>query len=243
MRRPRFIAEQARNAKGLLGRAIAWIMARETWAENVRAIDALDIQPEDRVLDIGCGHGRALAELARRAPKGRVAGADPSALMAEIAVQRNRRLVRARHVEVSVAGVENLPYADASFDKALCVHVVYFWNDMGAAFREIARVLRPGGHAAFVLRTAANKAAVGAFPPDIYRFRSLDELASAMADAGLLCKKPGDEDERRSSVLLMAEKVSGSISLSFPRKERFLGVEHDESSADQRAPAFVRLKQ
>ena len=119
---------------------------------------------------------------------------------------------RPRHVDVSVATVEILPYADASFDKALCVHVVYFWNDLDAAFRDIARVLRPGGRAAFVLRTAANKAAVRAFPPDVYRFRSLDDLAAAMADAGLVCIKPDDEDERRSAVLLMAEKSrAGSV--------------------------------
>ena len=57
MRRPHFIAEQARHATGLLGRIVAFIMARETWAENQRAIDALDIQPTDHILDIGCGHG------------------------------------------------------------------------------------------------------------------------------------------------------------------------------------------
>jgi ubiquinone/menaquinone biosynthesis C-methylase UbiE len=127
-------------------------------------------------------------------------------------VQRNRRLVRAHLIDISVAGVDNLPYADASFDKALCVHVVYFWNDIGAAFRETSRILRPGGRAAFVLRIAANKAAVSTAPPDVYRFRSLDDLAAVMADAGLFCYKLGDEDERQSSILLMAEKSrAGSV--------------------------------
>ena len=40
MRRPLFIAEQARHAHGFLGRLIAFIMARETWPQNLRAIDA-----------------------------------------------------------------------------------------------------------------------------------------------------------------------------------------------------------
>ena len=43
MRRPRFIAEQARNAQGLLGRLVAFIMARETRGVNQRVIEALGI--------------------------------------------------------------------------------------------------------------------------------------------------------------------------------------------------------
>ena len=102
MRRPRFIAEQARNEKGLLGRLIAFVMARETFAVNMRAIDALDVQRRDHVLDVGCGHGRSLTELAERAPMGRVTGADPSELMVEIAVERNRELFKARRVDVGL---------------------------------------------------------------------------------------------------------------------------------------------
>jgi trans-aconitate methyltransferase len=92
VRRPRFIAEQARHAKGPLGRLIAFIMARETWAQNLQAIDALTIAPNDHVLDIGSGPGRSIAELARRASSGRIVGIDPSELMADIAVRRNAKL-------------------------------------------------------------------------------------------------------------------------------------------------------
>jgi ubiquinone/menaquinone biosynthesis C-methylase UbiE len=76
-------------------------MARETWKENLRALEALNIRPDDHVLDIGCGHGRALSELALRAPHGRIAGADPSRLMAEMATERNQRHIRAGRIEIS----------------------------------------------------------------------------------------------------------------------------------------------
>ncbi len=83
MRRPQFIAEHARNARGLLGRLIAFIMARETWRQNLRVMDALRIEPADHVLDVECGHERSLAELAARAPRGRISGVNPSQLMVE----------------------------------------------------------------------------------------------------------------------------------------------------------------
>lgn len=209
MRRPRFIAEQARHAEGPLGRFIAFIMARETWAENLRAIDALSIEPTDHVLDIGCGPGRGLAELARRAPRGRIAGADPSELMVNTAVQRNRSHVRARLVDVAQAGVDRLPFADAAFDKILCVHVVYFWSDLGAGLHEIARVLKPGGRLALVFRTAANEAAVRAFPSAIYRFPSLEGVVAALDTAGFSVDlaKP-DASAPVEPVLLLASRCA-----------------------------------
>src|SRR6516165_10731488 len=99
MRRPRFIAEHARNARGLLGRVVAFIMARETWNQNLRVMDALRIDRSDHILDLGCGHGRSLAELAARASMGRVVGADPSELMMKIAAQRNRPLIEAARAD------------------------------------------------------------------------------------------------------------------------------------------------
>lgn len=184
MRRPRFIAEQARNASGPLGRLIAFIMARETWAQNERAIAALDVAEGDQVLDVGCGPGRSLAALGARARRGRVVGADPSDLMAEIAANRNRALIRAGRAEVVIAGAEHLPFADASFDKALCVHVIYFWDDLRTGFREIARVLKPGARFVLLFRSTLDQTAVNSFPPEVYRFRDVAEVSEALLAEG-----------------------------------------------------------
>ena len=203
MRRPVFIAEQARNARGLLGRIVAFLMAHETWAQNRRVIDALDVARGDHVLDIGCGPGRSLATLASLAQEGRVVGADPSALMAELAVKRNSALVRARRVEIVMASAASLPFADAAFDKALCVHVLYFWNDLDCAFAEIARILKPRGRLALFFRTNADAKAMHAFPAEVYRFRSLNEVIESLERAGLTVEQG---DELATMPLLLAAK-------------------------------------
>jgi hypothetical protein len=59
VRRPHFIAEHARNARGLLGRVIAFIMARETWSQNLRVMDALGINQNDRISTSDAAMGAA----------------------------------------------------------------------------------------------------------------------------------------------------------------------------------------
>jgi ubiquinone/menaquinone biosynthesis C-methylase UbiE len=200
MRRPVFIAEQARDAKGVLGRIIASLMAHETWAQNKRAIDALGVARGDHVLDIGCGSGRSLATLANLAPEGRIVGADPSSLMAELAVKRNSSLVRARRVEIVMASAASLPFDDAAFDRALCVHVLYFWSDLDRPFAEIARVLKPGGKLALLFSTSADARAMQAFPAEVYRFPSLNEVIAPLEEVGLAIEQ---RDELAATPLLL----------------------------------------
>ena len=204
MRRPRFIAEHSRNARGLLGRTIAFMMARETWSQNLRVIQALGIDRSDHILDLGCGHGRSLIELAVRASMGHVVGADPPELMVEIAAQRNRALIKAERVEAVLASVESLPFPDESFDKVLCVHVLYFWKDLDASILEVVRVLKPGGRLGLLFRTKADLAAVASFPPEIYRFPALAEVTAALEQAGL--DVHAASDCTNEPVLLLAEK-------------------------------------
>lgn len=91
------------------------------------------------VLDIGCGDGLLATELADTGA--RVIGIDPDAAMLRAAAERtighNVRLVRGR--------IEALPFPDAGFDLVTAVTVLCFVKNEATAWREMARVLRPGG--------------------------------------------------------------------------------------------------
>ena len=94
-----------------------------------------------RVLDIGCGPGLGLDRLFPA--DAAVWGIDCSFQMARRAWVHSRetRFPRA----VVVGSVTRLPFRDRSFDAVLCVNCLEFVADRAAAFREIARILRPPG--------------------------------------------------------------------------------------------------
>jgi arsenite methyltransferase len=105
--------------------------------------DAIAVQPGESVLDVGCGPGFYVAELAERVgPKGRVAGVDMSRPMLALAQERVRDLA---NIELSEAPATELPFEDQSFDAAISVQVLEYVEDVGAAVGELHRVLRPGG--------------------------------------------------------------------------------------------------
>src|SRR6516165_3089565 len=117
MRRPQFVARQSGRPSGLLGEVVGRIMAHETVAENRVALDLLDLQPGDRVLEIGFGHGRSLAAAMASVTNGFVAGIDHSEVMLRIARKRNASALRARRMELTLGDSESLPYPDGRFNK------------------------------------------------------------------------------------------------------------------------------
>lgn len=92
-----------------------------------------------RLLDVGCGTGYHLTRFRERGFE--ICGVDGSADMLTQARVGNPG------IEFKQADVDALPYADASFDLALCIEVYRYLPDIGPCTREIARVLKPGGTA------------------------------------------------------------------------------------------------
>lgn len=127
--------------EGLYGRFFA-IEERYWWSVGTRRLffallDRLALRRDARVLDVGCGTGIMLHELAARFDT--AAGLDYSALALEFCRQRGlRRLIR--------GDATRLPYASDSVDVALALDVVEHLDDDAGCVAELARVCRPGGH-------------------------------------------------------------------------------------------------
>jgi ubiquinone/menaquinone biosynthesis C-methylase UbiE len=177
----RSLAKQFGNPHGALGRVAGWVMGRRT--SNVRrsrwAVELLDLQPGERLLEVGCGPGVAIAAASTRGNA--VVGVDRSAVMIGQARRRNNGAVRSGRVELVTAPVEDLPDFDEPFDKVLAVNTVGHWDDPLDGLTALRRVMRSGGRIAVV--TQPRRAGATA----------ADSLAAADTTAGLLGKAGFDE--------------------------------------------------
>lgn len=92
------------------------------------------------VLDVGCGTGRLLREAATRWPDARRIGVDPAQGMVDVAAALTPGATFHRGL------AQSLPLPDASVDLVFSTISFHHWRDHVGGVREIARVLRPGGH-------------------------------------------------------------------------------------------------
>jgi ubiquinone/menaquinone biosynthesis C-methylase UbiE len=112
---------------------------------HVALVEALDPQPGERVLDVGCGAGN-VAALAAGAGA-RVTGIDLSPRLVEVA--KARAEAGGLDIEYRVGDAENLDVEDGSFDKVVSSVAMIFAPDHDAAARELTRVTTQGGRLVF----------------------------------------------------------------------------------------------
>jgi ubiquinone/menaquinone biosynthesis C-methylase UbiE len=158
-------------------------MERGNAAMNALAVEALEVQPDDQVLEIGFGPGAALAEIARLAPRGFAAGIDPSEAMISQASRKLRNGIAAELVELKLGTASSIPYEDGRFDRVLTVNTIYFWDQTDSALREIRRVMQRGGRFVLVFRATPDEAGVLRVRAMAGR-PSLDDVRGWMAAAG-----------------------------------------------------------
>jgi SAM-dependent methyltransferase len=115
-------------------------------------IDALTLPEGGTALEAGCGTGALTRRLARRVgPAGRVVGADINAYLLREAAALAGRAGLADRLTFRPGDVEALPFPDAGFDAALACTVLDE-ADADRGLAELARVVRPGGRVAVLVR-------------------------------------------------------------------------------------------
>lgn len=146
---------------------------------------AQDVRAE-RILEVGCGTGRWLADLASE----RIQrwGLDPSSGMLREARKRNGdlRLVKGR--------AERAPLADAAFDLVFCINAIHHFDDPRAFVREAHRLLRAGGALAVLGSNPHGRQSdwyvyaffEGTYETDLRRFPTWETLGRWMAASGFL---------------------------------------------------------
>jgi SAM-dependent methyltransferase len=121
-------------------------MASKASERFVWAVDTLQLEPGDRVLEIGCGHGVAVSLVCERlGPRGRITGIDRSPKMIAAARRRNRSHVESGRAVLEVIALEDADLGDQRFDKIFAFNVAPFWLAPAEALAVVREHLAPSG--------------------------------------------------------------------------------------------------
>jgi arsenite methyltransferase len=178
------LARHLRRPEGFLGRFVASRLDRRNRALIDAGIDALDLGPASVVADVGFGGGVGLQLLLERPTAAQVVGVDISPAMVDSARKRFAGEVGRGRLRLECGSLTEMPLPDSTLDGAATFNTVYFVDDLGAALREMARVLRPEGR--FVIGIGDPDAMAGmSFTAHGFTLRPVAELESGIAEAGL----------------------------------------------------------
>lgn len=132
------IEEFTKAAQGYEGdKAGVYKMCRKDYPDILAEIQK---EPFETLVDIGCGTAPMITLLADEYPQAQYTGIDLTPAMIDVAKSKNMA-----NAEFVVGDAENLPFADASFDIAICSESFHHYPNPQKFFNGVARVLKPNG--------------------------------------------------------------------------------------------------
>jgi ubiquinone/menaquinone biosynthesis C-methylase UbiE len=137
---------QYRCPTGVSGRMVAANMNNGHWDLTTWGLKHVKIKVDSVILDVGCGGGKTISRMARRADQGKIYGIDHSKDMVNYSKQINRRLIATNRVEIVQATVEKTGFKNDFFDLVTAIETYYFWPHLKESFQEIKRILKKEGY-------------------------------------------------------------------------------------------------
>jgi len=180
------VVSQCRKPWSPIGRGFAWLMNRTHAGVTRWGLSHVTVGSGDIILDVGCGGGQTVRTLAGMGRM--VHGIDHSPVSVAAAARKNADLIAAGRVEIRQASVSQLPFPDGTFDLVTAVETHFFWPDPVNDFREVRRVLKPGGILLVIAETYKGQAlgALWSLPMFLVRARhlTLEEHRELLHTAG-----------------------------------------------------------
>jgi len=137
---------QWRKPTGQLGRMLATVLNASHSKGALWGLQHVPVEKDSVILDVGCGGGGFVHELARLITTGKVYGIDYSDQCVFVSRRTNRQEINRGRVEIINGSVSSLPFPERMFDIVTAVNSHYYWPDLVNDMQEVLRVSKPGGY-------------------------------------------------------------------------------------------------
>jgi SAM-dependent methyltransferase len=145
--------------------------------------ETLDLQREDRILEIGFGTGKLIKEMADITTEGVVEGIDFSQTMLKQACKVNKQHIVKGKVRLKNGECRTLPFDSETFDKLCSINTLYFWKEPNKYFSEMFRVINHGGKIVIGFRDNEQMNNLN-LSEDVFSTYSQDDVVNLLMDAG-----------------------------------------------------------
>ncbi|MCM3736653.1 class I SAM-dependent methyltransferase [Bacillus cytotoxicus] len=140
------LIEQAKNPRGFVGSSMLCIMNAAHTNMTKWAFSKVNISKHARMLDIGCGGGKAIHTLSKMNSNGKIYGIDYSKQAVENSIKLNKKDVDSGKVFIKQASVSAMPFSNDFFNIITAFQTHYFWPDLENDVKEVFRILKPNGY-------------------------------------------------------------------------------------------------
>jgi ubiquinone/menaquinone biosynthesis C-methylase UbiE len=151
------ILAQFKKPSGRFGRFLATGMNYGHSGLTKWGLGFIDIKSDIDVLDIGCGGGKTVKQLAGITTDGKVVGIDYSPDAVVVARKKNRALLNEGRVEIFQEAVSSMRFSDDIFGLITAFESHYFWPDFRNDLKEVQRVMKQNGQLLIVGAVYKNK--------------------------------------------------------------------------------------
>ena len=108
------------------------------------AFECIDINEDDRILDIGCGGGVNIEKFLKLTTAN-VDGLDYSEVSVKASIKQNQQAADNGRCNIIQADVSDMPIDNGTYDLVSAFETIYFWPDIGETFKEVSRIIKPDG--------------------------------------------------------------------------------------------------
>jgi ubiquinone/menaquinone biosynthesis C-methylase UbiE len=166
------VAGQLRKPHGALGKETGEMMNKGNKLMNLAAIEQLQINTNDNILEIGMGNGFFVKDILENHQTVQYYGCDFSETMVREAIIFNQYYISKKQAQFTRASADHLPYKNESFNKVFTVNTIYFWDETETVLSEIKRVLKTEGLLIISLRP---KSVMDNLPVTKYGFKTFSK--------------------------------------------------------------------